>query len=74
MVDAQLPSGEVSDDVRSFCDVFSLPLSEKPLPGQSVKLQVWDLRCIDSVCAVQSRSKHSGLKLVRKCTYAYGYT
>jgi len=32
-MEAQLPAGEISDDVRSFCDVFSLPLSERPLPG-----------------------------------------
>jgi len=33
LVETQLPASEISDDVRSFCDVFSLPLSERPLPG-----------------------------------------
>jgi len=34
VVESQLPpASEISDDVRSFCDVFSLPLSERPLPG-----------------------------------------
>jgi len=31
-VEAQ-SAGEVSDEDKSFCDVFNLPLSERPLPG-----------------------------------------
>jgi len=34
VVDAPSSAGEISDDVRSFCDVFNLPVSERPLPGQ----------------------------------------
>ena len=33
VMDAQSSAGEITEDVRSFCDVFSLPLSERPLPG-----------------------------------------
>jgi len=36
VLEPELPAGEVSDDVRSFCDTFSLPLSERPLPGLHV--------------------------------------
>ena len=32
-MEPQSVTGEITEDVRNFCDVFSLPLSEKPLPG-----------------------------------------
>jgi len=34
--EGQSSAGEISEDDRSFCDVFSLPLSERPLPGLRV--------------------------------------
>jgi len=33
VMEPQSAAGEITEDVRNFCDVFSLPLSEKPLPG-----------------------------------------
>ena len=35
-VDSMDSAERVSEQIRSFCDVFSLPYSEKPLPGNYI--------------------------------------
>ena len=37
-VDSMDSAERVSEQIRSFCDIFSLPYSEKPLPGENLYL------------------------------------